>query len=225
MRRRIWILLTLAALTLVTVGIMSGAGADEALADGIYSLTVPGVGEIAFTVTDGTVALTPAPDGFTLVASESDDGEFVLASDAMTIEVEVEDGTLQSEVKVDLGELSEGEHDVTIGDYTFTIIVGEDGSLSMDQPEGFTLETDDESLKLTDGSIVIEIKAEDGRYEASISAAESDDELSDTESDDDELSDSESDDELSDHESDQKSDDDKSDDHESDHDSKDHEDD
>lgn len=223
MRRRIWILLTMAALALATVGIMSVAGADEALADGSYSLTVPGVGDITFTVTGGTVALTPAPDGFTLVASESDDGEFSLASDAMTIEVEVEDGTLQSEVKVDLGELKPGDsNEVTIGGFTFTITVEEDGSLSVAPPEGFTLETDDESLKLTDGSIVIEIKAEDGRYQASISAAESDDELSDSESDDDELSDSESDD---DELSDTKSDDDKSDDHESDHDSEDHEDD
>ncbi|GBD84810.1 hypothetical protein BMS3Abin02_01204 [bacterium BMS3Abin02] len=180
MRRSFWILLTMAALTLATVGIMSVAGADEALANGDYTLTVPGVGDVTLNVDGSTVTVTAAPDGFTdlvdLVVSTSDDGEFVLASDSLSIEVEVEDGTFDSEVKVDLGRLEPGDHTVTIGTYSFTITVGEDGALSMDQPDGFTLVKDGEHLKLTsnDGSITIEIKAEDGRFEASVSTPETD---------------------------------------------------
>jgi len=193
MRRSFWILLTMAALTLATVGIMSVAGADEALANGDYTLTVPGVGDVTLSVDGGTVTVTAAPEGFTdlvdLVASTSDDGEFVLATDSLSIEVEVEDGTFDSEVKVDLGQLEPGDHIVTIGTYSFTITVADDGSLSMDQPDGFTLETDDGHLKLTadDGSVTIEINADDGAFEATVSSPEagmsSDEEISADEQD------------------------------------------
>jgi len=226
MRRSFWILLAMAALTLATVGIVSVAGADEALANGDYTLTVPGVGDVTLNVDGSTVTVTAAPDGFTdlvdLVVSTSDDGEFVLASDSLSIEVEVEDGTFDSEVKVDLGRLEPGDHMVTIGTYSFTITVGEDGSLSMDQPDGFTLETDGEHLKLTadDGSITIEIKAEDGRFEASVSSPEvdtsSDEEISADDQDSEEISaDDESSEEIS--ADDESSDEVSADDHKSDH--------
>ncbi|NIA25452.1 MAG: hypothetical protein GWP04_07760 [Gammaproteobacteria bacterium] len=179
MRRSFWILLTMAALAMATVGIVSAASADEALANGDYTLTVPGVGDVTLNVDGSTVTVMAAPEGFTdLVVSTSDDGEFVLTSDTMSIEVEVEveHGTFDSEVKVDLGRLEPGDHIVTVGTFSFTITVAADGSLSMDQPDGFTLQTSDGHLKLTadDGSITIEIKVEDGRVEACISSSEAD---------------------------------------------------
>lgn len=188
MRRSFWILLTMAALALVTVGIMSVAGADEALADGSYTLTVPGVGALTLDVAGSTVTVAADPTtGFDGLTATNNDGEFMLTSttdSAFSIQVEADDGAFVSEFKIDLGPLTPDTSQlVKIGTYgSFKLIVAHDGSLSASElPGGFSAELTEEGLKLSapDGSI-IEIKADEGAIQATVSSPEADESSDET---------------------------------------------
>ncbi len=206
MRRSIWILATVLALSLAALGIMGLAGADEALAEGNYVLTVPGVGDVAFSISNGNVAVTAAPDGFSdLVPVDTDGDDLTFASESagLFIEVESDDGMLSSEAKLDFGTADPGTYDIAIGDLTFQLSIATDGTMSASGlPDGYTVDSSDDHLKViaADGT-EYKFEAHDGMLRANIEAVdqESDGELEATDdesSDEVEAADQESDDDV-----------------------------
>jgi hypothetical protein len=177
MRRSLKILVVVAALALTAVGIMGIAGADEALADGTYSLTVPGIGMLTLNVVGSTVTVSSPNAAFNgQTATMTEDSELVLSSAALSIKIEADDGALTGEYTVDLGTLNPGDNMVTVGDLTFTLTLNDDGSLSASGlPDGYTAMTTEDGLKIVTPDGIITIKAEDGTFTASAQSTSPDD--------------------------------------------------
>lgn len=209
MRRRTKILVVVAGLMLAAFTFMGIAGADEALADGTYTLTMPGIGTLTLNVAGSTVTVAAPGTAFdSQSASLTQDGEFVLTSPLLSINVEADDGALEGELRVDLGDFAPGQTDVTIGDLTFTVIVADDGSMSVTGlPDGYQVSQTEDGLKIVSADGTIKIEANDGKLYATVKSAESEQsnegEFATNDDSKDEFSDDNHDSgEVSDHESD-----------------------
>ena len=177
MRRSLKILVVTAVIAVATVGLAGVAAAGETtgdsthmIADGAYTLTLPGIGALSLDVTGGEVTVSApgtAFDGQTTAA----DHKIVLTSEDLTIKVRADDGTLVGGYKVDLGESTAGAHQVTVGNLTFTVTVADDGSLSASgPPDGYTMEARGRGVKLTSDSGTILIISKDGTLFAWVSS-------------------------------------------------------
>lgn len=176
MSRMRWLIA--AAIVAAALGLAALAMADEALAPGDYTLTVPGVGDITLQVTDtGTVDMVTVPSGYTVTQSTNEDEPSFQVFDAANMPVLT--------VKVDDGELEvKSSAPVTAGTYpislpngvTVSVIVADDGSVSVDPatlPDGTQVQIQQEDggyqieLQFADGSKV-KIELKDGTFKVEV---------------------------------------------------------
>lgn len=167
-------------LTLAVVGV---AAADEPLADGDYSITLPDGNVIEFTISDegDTVSVTTLPDGF---SEKTHDDE----ASGESLRLEISDGTVKVQIKTgDDGKIEVDGLDLEAGDVLSAILpdalgvvsitlLGPDSSISppvsVAVPAGWTvtgINGDDDSARIlvSNGDLVFEVKVDlqDGSIE------------------------------------------------------------
>jgi hypothetical protein len=222
MRTRIIMLFTILAGALL-LG-LTVAQADESLPPGDYSFTVPGAGELTFSIAeDGTVSLLALPDGYKVEVEHSGehDGELELklTNDALSIELEIEDDEFEFELSE--GDLA-GDYLLTIpGVGQITVAVDEEGVTNVTAPAGWNVYQNDGKWFITDGNVAFQIEVEDDEIKVKATDDSLEEFLNSEDDDDDhdeEGDDHDEDDEDEDHGDDQSDhgDDDEDEDHEDD---------
>lgn len=164
MRLRSNLLAAGAALSLTVLGSAGLAGASEDLPAGDYTIDVPGVGTVAFTVAaDGGTAVTALPEGFELGAGEEVEVEDL----SLTVDGTVYDVEFEAENDDDDGSTTEIEAEATEDDEDDE--TGVDDDTDADDDTEVEVEVDDEDADLEDDD-------EDAQLEDDVEADLEDDE-------------------------------------------------